>query len=59
MPNALTPAQGQALANMHKQLADLVAAEGKGGPDLSKLIATIQADMLAVYKQLLGIPEAK
>ncbi len=56
---ALIPAQSAALADIHKQLAAISAAEGKGGPPAAALVASLNADLLAFYQNLLGIPVAK
>ena len=47
---------GRRPASVHKDLAALQAQEGKGGPPCAALVAAINAEILAFYKGLLGIP---
>lgn len=56
MGPALIPAQITALTALHKDLANLEAAEGKGGPSAAAAIAAMRAELLALYQTLLGIP---
>jgi hypothetical protein len=59
MAPALIPAQVTALQNLHKELAALMANEGKGGPVLAPTVAAVQADLLALYQTLLGLTPSK
>lgn len=58
MQPPLNPQQVQALTNLHKELAALSSQEGKGGPSTAATVAAINADLIALYKALLGLPSA-
>jgi hypothetical protein len=55
----LTPQQLAALSQLHKQLNDLAAQEGKGGPSMSAVIFQANAGLLELYMKLLNITPAK
>lgn len=59
MSAPLQPPQTAALSEIHKQLDALAGQEGKGGASTAAAVVAMQAALLALYKNLLGIPTAK